>query len=280
MGRVASRAPFGEVGARLDARRTRAHRVAVQHGASAAILGFYADAAALQQVIVGTSTEVLRAGEAPFADRLDPVAATGLMPMVIHWLQRDAPANIRAIATTLDPARASHWQTALERCWRDGGAARDPVDALEAFALELLLQPYAEAAALGPPQSSARLEPPQPARCPRCGGLPIVATLRERGHGAARALVCGLCLTEWAAHRLVCPACGEHNADALAGYKAEEFPAVRIDACNTCKVYMKAIDLTVDGLAIPIVDDLASVPADLWAAEQGYDKLRPNLLRL
>jgi formate dehydrogenase maturation protein FdhE len=29
-----------------------------------------------------------------------------------------------------------------------------------------------------------------------------------------------------------------------------------------------------------VVDDLATLPLDLWAREQGYQRIRPNLLRL
>jgi formate dehydrogenase maturation protein FdhE len=45
-------------------------------------------------------------------------------------------------------------------------------------------------------------------------------------------------------------------------------------------VYVKTIDLTLDGQAVPVVDDVASVPLDLWARDAGYVRLRPNLLRL
>jgi formate dehydrogenase maturation protein FdhE len=34
----------------------------------------------------------------------------------------------------------------------------------------------------------------------------------------------------------------------------------------------------VDGLAVPLVDEVASVPLDLWAAEHGYKKLEANLM--
>jgi formate dehydrogenase maturation protein FdhE len=35
--------------------------------------------------------------------------------------------------------------------------------------------------------------------------------------------------------------------------------------------------MTKDGLAVPIVDELAAVSLDLWAADNGYQKLTPNL---
>ena len=42
--------------------------------------------------------------------------------------------------------------------------------------------------------------------------------------------------------------------------------------------YIKSVDLTVDGLAVPEVDELAAIPLDLWATERGYAKITPNLL--
>jgi len=53
-----------------------------------------------------------------------------------------------------------------------------------------------------------------------------------------------------------------------------------VEACDHCRVYLKAIDLTRNGLAVPEVDELASVALDIWAAEKGYTKLQGNLLGL
>jgi FdhE protein len=55
---------------------------------------------------------------------------------------------------------------------------------------------------------------------------------------------------------------------------------VRIEACDTCRTYLKTVDLSKDGLAVPLVDDLASLPLDLWARAEGYARLKANLLRL
>jgi len=115
--------------------------------------------------------------------------------------------------------------------------------------------------------------------CRWCGDQPLVGVLREEGHGARRALVCARCLIARDYLRVVCPACGEETFDALPIYTAEQFAHVRIDACDTCKHYLKTIDGTKDGLADPVVDDLASVALDLWAREQGYVRTRQNLLR-
>jgi FdhE protein len=105
----------------------------------------------------------------------------------------------------------------------------------------------------------------------------VVAVLRAEGYGARRSLICSLCAHEWEFLRATCPACGETRPEALPVYTPEQFDYVRIEACDTCKQYLKAIDLTKNGLAVPIVDELATVPLDLWAGEKAYTKLCPNL---
>jgi hypothetical protein len=117
-------------------------------------------------------------------------------------------------------------------------------------------------------------------RCPACGGRPVVGLLREKGHGAQRTLVCGLCSTEWRVPRITCPSCGEGRFDRLTAIRAESFPNARLDTCSTCRTYLKTLDLARDNTMVASVDDLATLPLDLWAREQGYARLRPHLLRL
>jgi FdhE protein len=64
----------------------------------------------------------------------------------------------------------------------------------------------------------------------------------------------------------------------LAVYSAEEFSHVRVEACDTCRYYIKTVNLTKDGRAVPVVDELATIPLNLWATEHGYVKLQNNLL--
>ena len=116
--------------------------------------------------------------------------------------------------------------------------------------------------------------------CPVCGEKPVAAVLRVEGEGGKRNLLCPRCFNEWEFRRLLCPGCGEENHEKLPVYTAAEFPHIRIEACDSCRQYIKAIDLTRNGLAVPVVDELASVSLDLWAAEKGYSKLQVNLLGL
>ena len=89
-----------------------------------------------------------------------------------------------------------------------------------------------------------------------------------------------MCATGWQFRRVVCPNCGEEDKDRIPVYTASEFDHVRVDACDRCKTYIKSVDLTRDGHAVPVVDELATVALNIWAENQGYLKLEPNLLGL
>src|SRR6202140_957986 len=110
------------------------------------------------------------------------------------------------------------------------------------------------------------------------GGKPAVGVLRSEGDGAKKSLICMLCAHEWNFRRIYCPACGEEREPQMAFYSAPEIAYVRADVCDTCHTYLKSIDLTKTGLAVPIVDELATIPLDLWARQHGYHKLQINLL--
>jgi FdhE protein len=55
---------------------------------------------------------------------------------------------------------------------------------------------------------------------------------------------------------------------------------MRVEACETCQRYVKSVDLSVDGRAVPEVDELRSLSLDLWAVERGYVRLEPGLAGL
>jgi FdhE protein len=138
------------------------------------------------------------------------------------------------------------------------------------FFWRVLMQPYAEhfrkpGEGTGP-------------TCPSCGGKPVVGVLRGEGDGAKRALICHLCRLEWPYRRVICPNCGEEDKEKLPVYIAEQIETVRVDACDTCRTYLKSVDLTKDGFAIPEVDEIATVALNLWADEHGYSKIETNIL--
>ena len=182
-----------------------------------------------------------------------------------------APANLEALLALIRRTAPDLMAQAARPgiTWDDLLRSADP---LHAFFARVLLQADAAARARRSPAASG-VQP----HCPFCAEKPVAAVLRPEGDGGKRFLLCGLCFTEWEYRRLLCPNCGEEDKDKLPVYTAEEFPHIRVESCDTCRVYLKAIDLTKNGRAVPEVDELASVVLDLWAAEHGYTKLQSNL---
>jgi FdhE protein len=82
-----------------------------------------------------------------------------------------------------------------------------------------------------------------------------VGVLRAEGEGAKRSLICSFCRTEWDYLRIACPACDERREEKLRFYTWSKFQAVGVEACDTCKAYIKTVDLTPNGLVVPEVDE-------------------------
>ena len=142
------------------------------------------------------------------------------------------------------------------------------------FFARAVLQPFAESLAMRGTLATEST----PSICPFCSAKPVAAVLRGEGSGGKRWLLCSMCATEWAFRRLVCANCGEEDKTRLPVYTAPEFKHVRVEACDTCRTYIKAVDLTVDGHAVPVVDEIASVALNIWAAEHDYSKFESNIL--
>jgi FdhE protein len=78
---------------------------------------------------------------------------------------------------------------------------------------------------------------------------------------------------------MACAGCGEETGARLPVYSdADQFPHLRIDACETCRRYLLSVDLRRDAAAVPEVDELAALPLDLYAAERGLTKVVPNAM--
>jgi len=139
------------------------------------------------------------------------------------------------------------------------------------FYWRVLMQPYAERFRKPPGVGAG-------STCPSCGSKPVVGVLRGEGDGAKRSLVCHLCASEWPYRRLICPNCGEEDKEKLPVYVAAQIDHIRVEACDTCRAYLKSVDLTKDGFAVPDVEEIATVALSLWAEEHGYAKIETNVL--
>jgi FdhE protein len=274
-----------------DERIRRARELAIRFPVSQEALTFYAGLAERQRSLFLQASAGAGTGAAPtagsFADRIDVQAVSDTMPDLLAWLEGAAPDLLaRSVAAIRTEAHDWHQiiRDALTREDADAAVpvADDPRKEVTAFLIDAVLQPYAEAAAAGWGGNGGETagKSLHHTRCPICNARPAVGMLREAGQGAKRMLVCARCLTDWEFLRVVCPGCREERFDALPVYTADGFPHVRIEACDTCRRYLKTIDLTRDGLAVPIVDDIASVVLDLWAVEHGYRRLHRDLLRV
>ena len=261
--------------AKWDQRIRRATELATRYSFAAEALRFYERIAGFQRSLYA-SLEARPPGS--LTTGLDPALLLPHFAKFLACIEEAAPPPLAQSAAELRAESEIRWRAVLEEFWRDSrqdAATLPPAEALLAWTF---LQPYAEHLAdhAAPPE----VQEAPPSLCPLCASRPQVGVLRPQGDGAKRSLICSLCATEWDYRRIVCPACGEENVDKLPVYTAEELPHVRVEACDTCLHYIKTIDLTKDGRAVPVVDELAAIPLSLWAGEGGYSKVRGNLLGL
>lgn len=277
-----TRSPFA-------ARRHRAEALRERHPFAAEVLTLYL-------ALLPAQEEAWRAvrESPPEPEDLPRWAAEEVRPAVVGATAAAGPPALRE-AVRNRPAGAAHEALAG---WL-AGAELHPVDrylarASLAPALEALGERAGAACAGGPDGEQGQL-------CPRCGGPPQLSCLKSSGErlvSGPRSLLCARCGSTWSCSRSICPACGE-SEDARLSVYAEQldgpvvsrngkhhgdgdrrpvFPHLRIAGCTSCKRYLIEVDMARNGRAVPEVDELAALPLDLYAADQGLTKVTPNLM--
>lgn len=262
------------------ARIRRAQQLSKAHSFASEFLDFYAKIVSFQEslytkIAAACGKTSSDAGEAAIRAELDLTVLLPFFRGYLSTVEQNAPAALAESAHRIATLPADSWIALLEEYWKHAGAPDQQVGAFEQFIPRAFLQPHAEF------RAACVLKPPvvvPPRVCPLCGSRPLLAVLRPEGDGGKRFLLCSFCSQEWEFRRIFCPACGEEAENKLPVYVAEQFPHVRVETCDTCKSYINCVDLTKNGNAIPIVDDLAAIPLTLWAHEHGYSRLQPNLL--
>jgi hypothetical protein len=216
---------------------------------------------------------------------------------VARWsAARVVPAAVEATVAAGPPALRDavrgrpHVEDALA-----GWLAGAPLDPVDRYLARASLTPVLEA--LGERAGDACAPGVGGELCPRCGGPPQLSYLAASGESLVsgpRSLLCARCGASWTCSRSVCPACGESEEARLSVY-AEQwhgpvsgrgpdgngrpvFPHLRIAGCSTCSRYLIEVDMARDPRAVPEVDELAALPLDLYAADQGLTKVTPNLM--
>jgi len=251
------------VRATIDQKIARATELAAAGGEASGLLGFYSELLRFQKPIF----------EAFQSKGITDVRA--LVPYfsgLIELVNRNGPEPLARFAS-------AHLQTAADReslllVYWEGNAGDASATPADVFFARVLLQPFAESLATRGPIDAQS----DSGTCPFCSHKPAVAALRGEGDGGKRWLVCSLCSTEWEYRRIICPNCREEQKDKLPVYTAAGLEYVRVDACDTCRAYLKSVDLTRNGIAVPVVEELATVVLNIWAEEHDYTKLESNLL--
>jgi FdhE protein len=250
----------------------RAKDLAAQHLFAAEILGFYARLARFQETLY---RGLDGAPEGGFFDALDTNQLSNSSKPFLLMVEEYGPARLADVALRLRSTEMrSGWFDLLNETW---SAPEHLPSEPEDFLARVFLQPRAEwvrsRLPMPPHNSTGQL-------CPYCRRKPGAGILRQQGDGGLRSLLCSFCLGEWEFRRIICPNCGEEDNRKLPVYTADEFAHIRVECCDSCKIYIKTVDLTKAGLAEPVVDEIASVPLDLWAQERFYAKLQLNVLGL
>jgi len=218
----------------------------------------------------------------PTSHEIADFAATRVLPNVVDATVSSGPAPLRdGVISVFCSADLVN----LVQRWLD----QQPLTPFETYLARASASPLLEATPHPDP-------PPQGGRenraegqgggsslqCPTCGGLPQLSYFAVSGEALVsgpRYLVCSRCATNWIFSRMTCAGCGESTGTKLPIFQEHErFPHVRVDGCQTCRKYLLTFDLRRDTRAVPVVDEIAALPLDLYARDQGLTKIAPNLV--
>lgn len=255
-----------------DKQILRADQLILQANGSKELLKFYSHLLRAQRDVY----EFLRGRKdwLPFGDlESDFPVLRDALPGFLKVVEAHGPESLSAEAKGLSETDPQAVAERLMTYWLN----RSDIQFFE----KALLQPYLRWVAASGATPVGREISASERHCPFCGGSPQVSFLQNKettAESGNRDLICATCLSSWQFRRVVCASCGEERPARLGYFHSPEFDHVRIEACDTCKHYIKAVDLTRLGFAAPIVDEIDAAPLDLWAREHGYTKIELNLV--
>lgn len=254
-----------------ETRIERAERLAAGSEATRELLSFYAALLRAQKDVYQRLGGRRLSGA--LAEELD--ALRELLPGLLRVVEESGPQALAEEARRLKGAGEDEINRMLAQQWRE------PSDVQ--FFAKALLQPYASRLAeTGARPLGVNVERSE-GRCPFCGGRPqvsVLQTVEANAESGGRSLICAVCLQAWPFRRVLCVNCGEERPAKLGYFQTPAYDHVRIEACDACGHYIKGVDLTRLGLAVPLVDEVAAAALDLWAHEHGYTKVELNLVGL
>jgi formate dehydrogenase maturation protein FdhE len=261
-----------DFGARWEHRINRAQDLRVQHPNVADPLRFYQGVLQFQLELARDFNSAVRSGVG-LHEQIDPTIAVRKFPNLLALACESGLDPLSHRAGILMEAGENRWGSILESAL---AGDRDDSDFLNSFFARVCLQPAAENLQAQVPLDADYGQ----SICPICASAPQLSILRAEGDGAARWLLCSFCLREWRFRRIACPCCAEEDKEKLPRYSAEGYSYVNVEACDRCKTYLKNVDMTIEGRAVPLVDEMALAVLDVWASDHGYTKIIPNLIGL
>jgi Protein involved in formate dehydrogenase formation len=213
--------------------------------------------------------------ERPAARELPAYVAATVLPVILVATLRAGPEKLRGAAMTR--FHEADFPELVSR-WLRGGELSAPDRYLARAATAPVLEALPE---LGREIRGASGEA-EPRHCPSCGGEPQLSYFGLSGEAlvaAPRHLLCSRCSESWVYPRMVCAGCGSQDTAKLPIFAdTDHFANLRADACEVCRRYLLTIDLPKDPAAVPVVDELAALPLDLFVRERGFTKITPNLM--
>ena len=211
----------------------------------------------------------MRAFEASRGEGVIDFILAHAMPGIIDATVAHGPVLLRDGVVALFATADLHM---MIRRWLSG----DPLSPIETYLARASASPVLEAMTISEPKTGGG------ATCPHCGGLPQLSYFSYTGEAllsGPRYLVCSRCNWNWTFSRMSCAACGESTGSKLPIYQeGERFPHARVDGCSTCHHYLLTFDLRREPQAVPLVDEIAALPLDLYARDRGLTKITPNLM--
>ncbi|MBI2933241.1 MAG: formate dehydrogenase accessory protein FdhE [Planctomycetes bacterium] len=205
-------------------------------------------------------------------NRLDTALLASYFPPLLALVERYGPRDLWTQAQRLRDRTESDWERIIRAYWNRSGSEGDLT---VPFFPKAILQPYTiYRAELWRAELGAWGE--QTNVCPFCARAPGVSLLRGEPQG--RILACSLCATEWDFPSTVCPSCKEARLEKRPQYGSRDIPWIRIEGCDSCRIYLKSIDVRRNPAAEAAVDEIGSTPLDVIARDRKYTKLESNLV--
>jgi len=114
--------------------------------------------------------------------------------------------------------------------------------------------------------------------CPICGSPPVLSILED---GGKRSLICSFCWHSWSAKRVFCPYCENLDSKTQHYFYNEGEKEFRVDLCDGCKKYLKALDAReTERMIYPPLEQISSLHLDYKAKEMGYESGIPLAMQV